>query len=138
MTIKERILHMILFEILALIIFIPISMYFTNRGAETMAGLAVAMTLIAMIWNFLYNWGFDLAFGENRIARSFLTRLLHGIGFEAGMVITSFPLLMWALQESFLQVLVWDIGAVVFFFLYAMIFNWLYDQVREKYFHTPA
>jgi len=137
MSFKERILHMILFEAIALITFIPISMFVTKQDGGEMAALGLAMTVIAMLWNFFYNWGFDVLFGEKRILRTFATRLLHGFGFEMGIVVATFPLLMWALNESFMQVLIWDIGAVVFFFTFSVAFNWVYDHSRKRFIRSP-
>lgn len=132
MSVKDRVVHMILFEIIALAIFIPVAMLVTQQGVATMTGLGIALSLIAMAWNFVYNLGFDAAFGGERISRTFRMRLFHGAGFELGMVITSFPVLMYVLQETFLAVLIMDIGAVAFFFTYAIVFNWAYDVIRHR------
>ena len=137
MSVKERILHMILFEAIALITFIPISMFVTKQDGGLMAALGLAITVIAMAWNLAYNWGFDALFGEKRILRTFATRLLHGIGFEMGIVVMTFPLLMWVLNESFMQILIWDIGAVIFFFVFSVAFNWIYDHSRKRFIQSP-
>lgn len=131
MTLKDRIAHMFLFELFALIIFIPLAMIVTQQGAATMTWLSIALTLIAMIWNLLYNWGYDALFGSDRMTRTFRTRIFHGAGFELGMILTSFPILMHVLQENFMTILLMDIGAVTYFFIYAIVFNWVYDIIRN-------
>ncbi|WP_271274129.1 PACE efflux transporter [Aliamphritea hakodatensis] len=132
MTMKERIIHMILFEAIALAMFVPLAMLATGNGAGSMTALSVMLSLIAMVWNFIYNWGFDCCFGDERLARTFAMRLAHGAGFELGMIVTSFPIIMWMLNLDFLTVLLMDIGAVTFFFFYAIIFNWAYDLIRAR------
>ncbi|MCV0429488.1 MAG: PACE efflux transporter [Roseibium sp.] len=132
MTVKERVLHSILFEVIALVLFVPLAMAVTGQGAGTMTALSVAMSLIAMVWNFVYNWGFDAVFGNNRLARGFSLRLFHGVCFELGLIFVSLPLLMYVLQEGFLKVLALDLGAVVFFLIYAIVFNWIYDILRNR------
>lgn len=132
MSVTERLVHTILFELIALAILIPVAMFVTESGAGPMTILSVLLSLIAMAWNYIYNWGFDHTFGSNRVSRSFKMRLVHGAGFEIGMVITSFPVLMWMLDFSFLTVLMMDLGVVLFFFIYAVIFNWVYDLIRSE------
>lgn len=140
MTKKERVVHMVLFEAFALATFVPLAMFITNEGAATMTGLSIGLSLIAMVWNLIYNWGFDTVFGHDRINRSFAMRLGHGAGFELGMIATSFPVLMLVLQKDFLTILWLDMGAVIFFFVFAIIFNWAYDVIRHarKSSETPA
>lgn len=132
MTMKERIIHMILFEAIALAMFVPLAMLATGNGAGSMTALSVMLSLIAMVWNFIYNWGFDCCFSDDRLSRTFAMRLAHGAGFELGMIVTSFPIIMWMLNLDFLTVLLMDIGAVTFFFFYAIIFNWAYDLIRAR------
>jgi len=136
MTLKERALHMILFEIFALLIFVSVAVWFTNKAVLNMTGLGITLSLIAMAWNFLYNLGFDKIYGYNRLSRTVKMRFMHGLGFEFGMVVFSFPIIMWVMEFSLIQVLIMDIGAVLFFMLYAIIFNWIYDVLRHKYFSS--
>lgn len=130
MSKRERIIHMILFEIIALAIFVPLATFVTDSNAGSMTLLSVLLSLIAMVWNFIYNWVFDLVFGEVRLSRSFRMRLGHGAGFELGMIATSFPLIMWMLNFDFVTLVLMNTGAVTFFFVYAIIFNWAYDVIR--------
>ncbi len=39
---------------------------------------------------------------------------------------------MWVLQMDFWTVLILDLGIVIFFLVYSIIYNWAYDQVRSK------
>ena len=137
MTVKERLLHMVLFEIFALLIFVILVVWITDKAALNMTGLGVMLSFIAMVWNFLYNLAFDRVYGYNRLARTIKIRFAHGLGFELGMVVFSFPIIMWVMSYSFLQVLIMDLGAVLFFLFYAITFNWIYDIVQHEFF-TPT
>ena len=137
MSHKERILHMVLFEVFALIMMAGLATYITGNGTGEMAGLALAMSLIAMAWNYVYNYGYDKIFGADRTKRTKKTRVLHGLGFELGLMTVTLPVLMWVLKLDFLTVLIMDIGLVIFFVLYAIGFNWAYDSVRD-YFVTQG
>ncbi|MEZ9052559.1 PACE efflux transporter [Vibrio sp. 10N.261.49.A5] len=132
MSHKERMLHMVLFELVALVLMAGLATYITRNGAGEMAGLALAISLIAMAWNYVYNYGYDKIYGADRSKRTTKTRVLHGLGFELGLMLVTFPLLMWVLQLDFWTVLVMDIGLVIFFVLYAIAFNWAYDSIRAQ------
>ena len=132
MSHKERMLHMVLFEVVALIFMAIAATYIVGGRAVKMAGLALSLSLIAMTWNYVYNYGYDKIYGADRSKRTKKTRILHGLGFELGLMLVSFPLLMWVLQLDFWTVLVMDIGIVIFFVLYAIAFNWAYDSVRDQ------
>ena len=133
MSHKERILHMVLYEVFALIMMAGLATYITGHGAGEMAGLALAMSLIAMAWNYVYNYGYDKIFGADRTKRTKKTRVLHGLGFELGLMTVTLPVLIWVLKLDFLTVLIMDIGLVIFFVLYAIGFNWAYDSVRDYF-----
>tara|TARA_Y100000588_G_scaffold238791_1_gene252498 strand:- start:35 stop:259 length:225 start_codon:yes stop_codon:yes gene_type:complete len=60
---------MVLFEVFALIMMAGLATYITGNGAGEMAGLALAMSLIAMAWNYVYNYGYDKIFGADRTKR---------------------------------------------------------------------
>lgn len=131
MSIKERIIHTILFEIFALATFVPLALLVTDKDASSVTVMSILLSLVAMVWNYIYNWGFDQAYGSNRSSRSIMMRLGHGVGFELGMVVISFPIIMWMLNLDFLTLLIMDFGAVLFFLVYAITFNWIYDKLRR-------
>ncbi len=84
MSHKERMLHMVLFELAALILMAVAATYIVGGGAVKMAGLALSLSLIAMTWNYVYNYGYDKIYGADRSKRTKKTRILHGLGFELG------------------------------------------------------
>ncbi|WP_281558659.1 PACE efflux transporter [Thalassomonas sp. RHCl1] len=132
MTHKERIFHMVLFEALALALLTLAAIYMTGKEALSMGGLAVCLSLIAMVWSYLYNLAYDHYFGADRSRRKLTERILHGLAFELGMVILSFPVIMYVTQLDLLSVFLMDIGVVLFFLVYAVLFNWGYDIIRKQ------
>ncbi|NLS11834.1 PACE efflux transporter [Vibrio sp. SM6] len=133
MTRKERIFHMVLFEVIALAILTIAAMIITGKDPLSMSGLAITLSLIAMVWNYAYNLLFDRWHPGDRLKRTKRIRLLHGIGFELGMIALSFPVIMWMTGFGFFHVLIMDMGFVAFFFTYAIIYNWVYDIVRQRF-----
>lgn len=132
MSTRERIFHMVLFELVVLILMTTLAVLFTGKNPVHLTGLAITLSLIAMAWNYIYNVGFDRVYGSNRIERGLWLRVLHGVGFEAGFIFVTVPTIMWALDMGFVEALILDIGAIVFFLVYTMAFNWIYDQVRYR------
>ena len=133
MSFKERIFHALLFEVIALILLTLIAVVITDNNVAKMSGLAIALSLIAMLWNFIFNILFDKVYGEDRNSRKLWLRIQHGFWFELGMLVFSFPVMMWVLQLDFVTVFLLDVGAMVFFLLYAIAFNWIYDITRVRF-----
>jgi uncharacterized membrane protein len=133
MSFKERIFHALLFEAIALVLLTLLAVIVTGNDIAKMSGLAIALSMIAMVWNFAFNILFDKLYGEERISRPLIQRNHDGFGFDLGMLVFSFPVIMWVLQLDFLTVLIMDIGAMIFFLLYAIAFNWIYDITRARY-----
>lgn len=132
MSVTERVFHALLFEIVALIILTLIAVLITGNDVAKMSGLAIMLSALAMVWNFIFNIIFDKLYGAERVNRTLWIRIQHGLGFEFGMLVFSFPIMMWMLQLDLLAVLLLDIGAMLFFLLYAIAFNWIYDISRAR------
>ena len=128
MSVKERIFHAVVFELTALTILIPLSALITGQGSGDLAMVGAGLSLLAVVWNYQYNILFDRLFGSDRSGRSAKIRLLHTTGFEGGLVFVSIPAIAWILEITLWQALILDIGFLVFFFIYTMVFNWCYDK----------
>lgn len=132
MSIIERIFHAILFELLAILISI-IAIKFTTAYPTTETTITIVLiSLIAVIWNFLFNWLFDLAFTGAREKRKLNTRIFHAISFEIGLLIFTLPLIVYILQIDYIEAFIMDIGLTLLILIYTIIFNWLYDHLRIK------
>ncbi|ORC44207.1 Na(+)-translocating NADH-quinone reductase subunit E, partial [Pseudomonas floridensis] len=59
-------------------------------------------------------------------------RALHALGFEAGLILAVVPLAAWWLSISLFEAFLLDIGLLLMFLPYTMLFNWAYDTVRER------
>ena len=127
---KERIFHAALFEVIALAIIIPVSSMITGKETSELAIVGVGLSLFTVVWNYLYNIGFDRIFGEDRTGRSLTLRIAHTAGFEGGMIFITVPTVAWFLGISIFNALLLEAGFLVFFFFYATGFNWLYDRYQ--------
>ncbi|MEC6831668.1 chlorhexidine efflux transporter [Photobacterium toruni] len=56
-------------------------------------------------------------------------RIVHSIGFEVGLLISTIPALAWVLSVSLWHAFVLDIGMVIFYLFYAYGYNLIYDRI---------
>lgn len=132
MSIKERLFHTILFEVSLLFLVMLAAGLFSESDTAHIAGVAIGLSAIAMVWNFIYNWLFDRFFTQPKIERGALLRLFHAVAFEGGLLVFSLPLIAWALNMGLWQAFILDIGLTVFVVIYTVIFNWVYDHIRAR------
>ena len=136
MSTKERIFHSLFFEIIALSLLIPLGSLFSDVDMGNMTGLAIGLSLTAMCWNYVYNLMFDKKFGTNRIERSVALRIGHGFVFELGLLFTTLPAIMWILNMDLITALILDMGMIIFFMVFAIIYNWCYDLIKHRLVNT--
>ncbi|MGF1754233.1 PACE efflux transporter [Vibrio makurazakiensis] len=130
MKTNERIFHAVLFEVLAVSMSIIGLAMFTTHDVTSLSGTMIVIATIAMIWNFIYNWGFDLFFPGEKAQRTLSLRLFHVILFELGLLLATVPVMAHLLSVSIWEAFMMDIGVTIFITIYAFTFNWIYDNVR--------
>lgn len=126
----ERLLHAILFESLAIIISIIAVKLTTTHPTTKSSIMIVLISLIAVVWNLIFNWTFDQFFKGAREKRSLKLRIFHTLSFEGGLLFFTLPIVAYLLNISYLQAFLLDIGLTILILFYTIIFNWLYDQLR--------
>ncbi len=131
-SVAERIGHALAFEIIALAICAPLFSWMMGTTMTEMGALTLAISLIAMLWNVAYNAGFDRLQRRIGFRQTFTVRLMHALAFESGLVIASVPLAAVWLNIGLWQAFVLDVGLLMFFLPYTMVFNWAYDRLRIR------
>lgn len=126
----ERIFQAILFEVTVLAIIIPSSVIIGGFNAGKMTIVAVAISLFAMLWNYIYNLIFDKLMGFNRLERGLVLRVSHAVGFEMGMVIITLPVMAWYLEITLLAAAILEAAFLIFILIYTLVFNWIYDRYQ--------
>ncbi|WP_103035521.1 PACE efflux transporter [Castellaniella caeni] len=128
-TFADRVRHALLFEIIGLIIVIPGAAYLFDQPMSHMGVVGVGASVIATVWNFIYNLGFDHAMlrlvGHAR--KSLPVRILHTAAFEIGLLFALVPLIAWYLDMSLWAALVMDAAFVAFYLVYTFVYNLIYD-----------
>lgn len=130
-TPADRLRHAISFEIIGIIIATPLAALFFHLPGESSAVIVVVSASVAMVWNYLYNWGFDRLMQRLRgtTAKTPSLRVLHAILFEGGLLVLMLPLVAWYLDISLWAALLLDFALAGFYVVYAFVFNWAYDRL---------
>ena len=101
-TTRDRIRHAILFEVIGLALVIPLGSMLFGLRPSAMGVIGVGSALVAMVWNYVYNLGFDCALerltGHTR--KGLLLRVGHAVLFEAGLLVILLPPIAWYLGIS--------------------------------------
>jgi uncharacterized membrane protein len=127
---SRRILQAILYEAFAIAFVAPILSFAFGESKSSSLGLAVVLSSIALAWNFVFNTLFERwESRQSERGRSFARRLLHGMGFEGGLVIILVPVMAFWLKTSFFNAFLANLGFLAFFFFYAIAFTWAFDRV---------
>ena len=129
---KERLKFSGLFELILIAVLAPMGALVLEKQILDVGVLALVLSLKAMLFNLLYNWMFDLVdvrAGRIPTQRNVLRRILHAVGFEVGLMITSLPIVVWWLGLSLLQALIMDLVVTSFVVVYTFVFTWSYDRL---------
>jgi uncharacterized membrane protein len=120
-----------MFEVIGLALVIPGGAMLFNLPATHMGVIGVGSATVATLWNFVFNLGFDHAMlrfaGHTR--KSLGLRVLHALLFEGGLLVLLLPPMAWYLGMGLWQTFVMDLAIVVFYVVYAFLFNLAYDRV---------
>ena len=131
-SILERFCHALIFEVLAIAICAPLGAWLLGYPLAHMGALTLMVSLVAMVWNMLFNALFDHAQRRMGFQRNLAARAVHAVLFEVGLIFAVVPLAAWWLGITLWHALVLDIGIALFFLPYTFAFNWLYDSLRAR------
>lgn len=131
-SVAERVGQSVLFELLAVLLCSPLLGAVFDQPATTIGALTLSISLIAMTWNVIYNAGFDALQRRHGFQRGAWVRVLHAGGFELGLALVTIPLIAWWLAIGWWEALMLDLGFLLFFLPYTLVFHALYDRGRER------
>lgn len=127
---SRRVLQAVLYEVFAIAFVGPVLSVAFDKPASSTFGLAVVLSSIALAWNYVFNTFYERWESRQiKKGRSFARRLLHGAGFEGGLVLILVPVMAFWLKISALDAFLANLGLLAFFFVYAIGFTWAFDRV---------
>jgi len=130
-TLSERFLHALLFELIAIALCGPAMGWAMDKPVWDTSLLTAAISLAAMLWNMVYNAGYERLEAALGWRRTPAMRGLHAVGFEGGLIVIVVPLAAWWLGISLWQAFLLDISLLLFFLPYTYVYNLVYDKLRE-------
>lgn len=129
----RRITYVITFELLAITLATILLSAISEGGAHNSLPVAVMSSVVAVVWNFIYNTGFERWEKRRGIRqRSLGLRVCHAIGFETGLVAILIPIFMWWYQVGPIQALKLEVALLVFFLVFTFVFTWAFDRIVPK------
>lgn len=126
----RRVLQAVLYEVGAILVVGPILSLVFGEPMGSSLGLAAVLSTIALTWNYVFNTMFE-AWERRQVSRerTLSRRVLHGSGFEGGLVVLLVPVMAWWLETTLLTAFIANLGLLAFFFVYAIGFTWAFDTV---------
>ena len=126
----RKLVQAVLYEAFAVALVVPLIMFLFDQSIETSGLLGVAISLIAVSWNYLFNTLFEYwEARQDQKGRPIHRRIFHAIGFEGGLTVFTVPLVAYWLDISLKAALVANTGLLIIFFLYAIVFHWCFDKI---------
>lgn len=132
-SLRERIIHAGLFEVIGILIMIPVNMLFLNTSGGSATWITIVIATAAMTWCFIHNKMFDSYYGsENKLNRSRKVRIIHAATFEIGFFAFSYPFLLSVTDLTILDIMYRTAFISTFYMFYTVIYNYCFDVIRSK------
>jgi len=127
----DRIRHAVSFEIIAIAMVMFLGSRLFGMPPVSMGAVGIASSLVATIWTYLYNLGFDhtLLRMTGSPEKNWRMRVLHAVLFEITLSFLLLPLIALMLGISLIEALLMDISLMAFFLVYTFVFNLVYDRL---------
>jgi len=130
-TTKDRIRQAVAFEVIGLLLSIPLAALAFGFDLGRTGVLGVVGATMATVWNYVFNLAFDHSLkritGSTR--KTVPLRFVHAISFELGLMLAFLPVISWWMGIGLIEALIVDIAFVLFYLVYAFVFTWCYDTV---------
>ena len=129
-SLRERLIHTVLFEALAIAVVTPTVVGLTGAALADAGTLSIAVSVGAVVANYGWTMLFDRLVPTRR--RGFGLRFLQAAGLEAIITAFTLPLILWFTGIGFWAAVALDLGGVAFFLVFAMLYNAAFDAVMLR------
>lgn len=135
----RRVVYVIAFEILAIALSTALLTVLSGGHADDSLPVAVAVSAIAVIWNYVFNTAFEACERRLGIAgRTIGVRVAHTAGFEFGLFLFTVPLYMAWYHVGLVEAFRMEMAILVFFLVYTFVFTWAFDTLFALPRHSGA
>lgn len=129
---SRKIVQAVLYELIAIGVLSPSLSWAYDESLASSGGLSVLLSATALLWSMLYNGCFEYwEARQPQRSRTWLRRLLHSLGFEGGLTLILLPVVAAWLNITWWSALATNLALFVFFFFYALLFQWAFDQLFD-------
>ena len=94
--------------------------------------VSILVTLVALIWNLVFNRAFEAAEYRFRLRRGLALRALHALGFEGGLFLFTVPLYMGFYSVTLAQAFAMEAALLACFLVYTFLFTWGFDRIFPR------
>ncbi|MEQ5177113.1 PACE efflux transporter [Proteus sp. LHD240705] len=134
---SRKLVYAITFETLAILLSTVLLAILSQSQSHNSLPVAIAVSVIALIWNYIFNFFFELIESKLKIKkRTVMVRLTHAISFELGLFFFTIPLYMWWYNVDFIKAISMEITILVFFFVYTYLFTLAFDKLCPRVYST--
>lgn len=136
---SRKLVYAITFETLAILLSTVLLAILSQSQSHNSLPVAIAVSIIALIWNYIFNSFFELIESKLKIKkRTVMVRLTHAISFELGLFFFTIPLYMWWYNVGFIKAISMEITILVFFFVYTYLFTLAFDKLCPRVYSTES
>ncbi|MBG6028886.1 PACE efflux transporter [Proteus columbae] len=136
---SRKLVYAITFETLAILLSTVLLAILSQSQSHNSLPVAIAVSIIALIWNYIFNSFFELVESKLKIKkRTVMVRLTHAISFELGLFFFTIPLYMWWYNVGFIKAISMEITILVFFFVYTYLFTLAFDKLCPRIYSTES
>lgn len=127
--VKRRIIYVLSYEAIA-ILFVSVSLTLAGLGGGNSTLIAVVSSVVAVIWNFIWNTLFEnWEKRQQSQKRTLGRRVVHSLGFEGGLVFFLVPIIALILGVGLVEAFILELGLLIFFLIYTFVFAWVFDRI---------
>lgn len=129
---KDRLRYTILFEAVLFAMLIPAGAIFFGKDLADIGVLGAFLLVKAVLLGLLYNWVFDkVDASRGRVSsdRRLVGRIVHAVGFELTLLITSVPIYCWWLDITVVAAVMVDLVVTSLVVAYTYLFTLAYDRL---------
>ncbi|MDB6141410.1 MAG: hypothetical protein JWP80_454 [Pseudomonas sp.] len=128
----RKVLQAVLYETGGVLFLAPVLTLMYDEGLVYSGALSVLMSTSALLWNMIFNYGFERwEARQAQRSRTLARRLILSVGYEGSLTLLLVPLIAGWLHISWMTALATNLGLFVFFFFYALVFQWAFDRVFD-------
>lgn len=129
---KLRLINVVIFEAVAIFIITPLFSFIFNKPLESIGLTAILTSIIAMFINYIFNLFFDkrsCSWYCSSLAHPKYKLLIRTILFQVVILSFFIPFVMFILDFSFYQSVIYNTSGSLFFMTYFYIYNFIFEKI---------